>query len=198
MNKENILGYVLLGMILFISFKLYKENDFFQLKCVISNVNGKKYCVRERKNIDRATGLLARTTLNLEKLVNHLKSKYPDSSNVKRLVNKFNPEKIKEILPNSEYTAYSENKGEKIAFCLSSESKKDLSNLIDENTLMFVALHELSHVASESIGHNDEFWNNFKFILKEANDINIYTPIDYSKDNQDYCGMKIKDNPFFS
>ena len=198
MNKENILGYVLLGMILFISFKLYKENDFFQLKCVISNVNGKKYCVRERKNIDKATGLLARTTLNLEKLVNHLKSKYPDSSNVKRLVNKFNPEKIKEILPNSEYTAYSENKGEKIAFCLSSESKKDLSNLIDENTLMFVALHELSHVASESIGHNDEFWNNFKFILKEANDINIYTPIDYSKDNQDYCGMKIKDNPFFS
>ena len=197
-NKENIVGYLLLGMIFFICIKIYKDNDFFQLKCVISDVNGKKYCVRERKNIEKATGLLAKTTLKLEKLVKHLNEKYPDKENVQRLVKKFNPEKIKEILPNSEYTAYSENKGEKIAFCLSSESKDDLSNMIDENTLMFVALHEISHVASKTIGHNDEFWSNFKFILKEANKLNIYVPIDYSKNNQHYCGMKIKDNPFFS
>ena len=30
---------------------------------------------------------------------------------------KINPNKIVEILPNSEYTAYSENKGKKLAFC---------------------------------------------------------------------------------
>ena len=110
----------------------------------------------------------------------------------------FNPKKIKEILPTSEYTAYSENKGEKIAFCLSSENKKDLNNLIDENTLMFVAIHEMSHVATKSIGHTEEFWTNFKFLLQQANEIHIYTPVDYKKINQEYCGMNIKDNPFFS
>ena len=39
---------------------------------------------------------------------------------------------------------------------------------------MFVAIHELAHIASETIGHNDEFWNNFKFLLDNAVEIKIY------------------------
>ena len=62
---------------------------------------------------------------------------------------------------------------------------------------MFVALHELSHLATKSIGHNDEFWNNFKFLLQESETINIYKPVDYKNNNVDYCGMKIKDNPYY-
>ena len=112
-------------------------------------------------------------------------------------MNNFNPKKIKEILPTSEYTAYSENKGEKIAFCLSSVDKKDTNNLIDENTLMFVALHELSHLATKSIGHTEEFWSNFKFLLQEASKIQIYNPIDYKKTPARYCGMNITDNPYY-
>ena len=111
-----------------------------------------------------------------------LDEKYPDRENVNRLVKGYNPKTITETLPTSEYTAYSENKGEKIAFCLNTE-KKQGSRLIDENTLMFVALHELSHVASKSIGHTDEFWNNFKFLIKEAEYINIYNPEDYKKNS---------------
>ena len=88
---------------------------------------------------------------------------------------------IVETLPTSEYTAYSENKGEKIAFCLSNKSKKDVDNLIDENTLTFVALHELSHLATKSIGHTDEFWSNFKFMLECAEKSGLYRPIDYKK-----------------
>ena len=49
---------------------------------------------------------------------------------------------------------------------------------------MFVALHELSHVASKSIGHTDEFWDNFKFILIESEKIGIYKPIDYKNKNR--------------
>mgnify|MGYP007000038294 len=63
---------------------------------------------------------------------------------------------------------------------------------------MFVAIHEMSHVATKSIGHTEEFWTNFKFLLQQANEIQIYTPVDYKKINQEYCGMNIKDNPFFS
>ena len=54
------------------------------------------------------------------------------------MAEKFNPRKISETLPTSEYTAYSENKGEKLAFCTTTTKKG--SKLIDENTLTFVAI----------------------------------------------------------
>ena len=197
MNKEDILGYVMIIFVLIISYKLYKDSDYFQLKCIVSTVDGDKYCVRERTNLQKASDLLALTTSKMKKLVEHVDKKYPDKPNIRRLVKKFNPKKIVETLPTSEYTAYSENKGEKIAFCLN-KKKNDNNNLIDENTLMFVAIHELSHVASESIGHNKEFWDNFKFLLKEATEAGVYKMVDYSSNNQEYCGMTITDNPYFN
>ena len=62
---------------------------------------------------------------------------------------------------------------------------------------MFVIIHELAHVASESIGHTDEFWKNFKFLLIEAEKIGIYKPIDYKTNPKNYCGMEITDNPYY-
>ena len=32
--KSNILGYVMILLIIIISYKIYKDSDFFQLKCV--------------------------------------------------------------------------------------------------------------------------------------------------------------------
>ena len=71
------------------------------------------------------------------------------------------------------------------------------SELIDENTLTFVALHELSHIATKSIGHTTEFWENFKFILKEAVKLGHYEPINYKEKPKEYCGMNITDNPYY-
>jgi len=143
-----------------------------------------------------AADLLAKTTTNMKKLASHCGKKYPDKANITRLINGFNPKKISETLPTSEYTAYSENKGEKIAFCLDKKKNKS-GKMIDENTLMFVAIHEMSHVATESIGHTDEFWNNFKFLLECAAEIGVYSPEDYKKKPQEYCGTSITDNPYF-
>jgi hypothetical protein len=131
----------------------------------------------------------------MNELVQHCYKKYPERENVKRLKKGYNPKEIYETLPTSEFTAYSQNKGEKIAFCL--DTKKEGGNLIDMNTLTFVAIHELSHIACESVGHTDEFWDDFKFLLEESKIIGIYNPIDYKKNPQDYCGMKIKDSPYF-
>ena len=125
-----------------------------------------------------------------------MKNKYPDKDNVKRLVDGFNPKKIMETLPTSKFTAYSENKGEKIAFCLN-RKKNDDENLIDESTLTFVAIHELSHVMTVSIGHKSEFWENFKFLLENAKEAGIHQPVDYKKQPKEYCGMKIHDNPYY-
>jgi hypothetical protein len=122
--------------------------------------------------------------------------KYPKQENVLRLVKGFNPKKIMETLPTSEYTAYSENKGEKLAFCLN-KKKEDNDNLIQEKTLMFVAIHELSHIMTKSIGHKTEFWQNFKFLLENAKSAGIHDPVDYSEKPEEYCGMQIHDNPIF-
>ena len=194
--NKNIFNFILIIFIIIIAIKLYLTSDTFNLRCIISDVNGNTYCVRDRNKLELAADRLAHVNNNLNKLVNHLAEKYPNKDNVKRLISGYNPKKIYETLPTSEFTAYSENKGEKLAFCLDTE-KNSKGRLIDLNTLMYVALHEVSHISTKSIGHNDEFWQNFKFMISEAKAINIYNPIDYKKEPARYCGMNISDNPFY-
>lgn len=192
----DFLTFVLIILILVIIYRIYINSDTFQLKCIVSDVNGKKYCVREREKIEEAADRLAEVNEKLIKLVDYCIKTYPSDERCKRLVAKFNSNKIVEILPTSEYTAYSENKGEKLAFCLDVK-KKETSNLIDLNTLTYVALHELAHIATVSIGHTPEFWDNYKFLLVNAENIGIYKPVDYKKQPQEYCGKSITDNPYF-
>jgi len=45
--------------------------------------------------------------------------------------------------------------------------------------MLFVAIHELGHLMTKSIGHNTEFWDNMRFLLKEAISANLYTKEDY-------------------
>ena len=174
---------------------IYHTSEYSQLKCIISNVDGNKYCVRERDKLELAADRLANVNMRMKKVVEHCGSSYKNQDNVKRLVKGYNPKKIYETLPTSKYTAYSENKGEKLAFCLDTEKTK--GTLIDMNTLTFVALHELAHVATLSVGHTEEFWNNFKFLLQEAKKIGIYNPVNYKKEPARYCGMNIDDNPYY-
>ena len=71
--KTDILGYIIIGLIIILSIKLYYDSDLFQLKCIISNKDNNTYCVREREKINEAANLLADTTINMKKLVDHLK-----------------------------------------------------------------------------------------------------------------------------
>ena len=196
MDKSDILGYVMLIFILGTCLYIYYDTDSFQLKCIVSTVDGNKYCVRERAKIKMAADLLASITVDCKKLIAYVKDKYPDNEGVKRLVKGYNPQKIVETLPTSQYTAYSENKGEKLAFCLN-EKKGELDNLIDKHTLMYVAIHELSHVMTKSIGHKTDFWENFKYLLENAKESGIHEPVNYKKKPREYCSMKISDNPYF-
>ena len=193
--KISILGFVLIVFTVLIIIKLYQESDIFQLKCIVSTKDGNKYCVRDKENLEKSADMLAEMTIKLKKLVKHMAQKYPDEERIKRLVKGFNPKKIMETLPTSEYTAYSENKGEKLAFCLT--KKKNEGNMIEPNTLTFVSIHEVAHIMTKSVGHDKEFWDNFKFLLENAKEIGIYSPVDYSKNPTEYCGMDITDNPYY-
>jgi len=194
-RRMSLSGWVLGLFVAGIALKMYFESDAFNLKCIVSDVDGNKYCVRERAKLQLAADLLANTTQKLRKLVAYLGKTFPQRANCKRLLDNFDPQTVKEILPTSEYTAYSENKGEKLAFCTTTTKKGD--KLIDPNTLMYVAIHELAHIATKSIGHTQEFWQNFKFLLQNAVKIKIYNPVNYKKKNKNYCGMKITDNPLY-
>jgi hypothetical protein len=195
MEKHSAFFYIFIAFILFFCLVIYSQSDEYNLKCIIASKDGNRYCVRERQKLELAANLLAEVTKNMKDMVAYMKEKYPNDPRVKRLVAGFNPKKISETLPTSELTAYSENKGEKIAFCLNTTKTGD--KLIDINTLTFVALHELSHIMTESIGHKQDFWQNFKFLLENAKDSGIYYPVDYKKDPKNYCGMKINDNPYY-
>ena len=193
--KINYLGVVLVIFMIFFGLKMYKDSDSFNLRCIISKVDGNTYCVRERSKLELAVDLLAEATKNMKKLVKYMEQKHSSNPSVKRLVENFNPDKISETLPTSEHTAYSENKGEKMAFCLNED--KQGTRLIDLSTLTFVAIHELAHLMTESIGHKEEFWDNFKFLLKNAKESGIYEPVDYSKSPVQYCGTRIDENPYY-
>lgn len=56
------------------------------------------------------------------------------------------------------------------------------------NMLIYVAIHEIAHVITKSIGHTDEFYKNFDFLLEQAINKGIYDasiPL-----IQNYCGHK--------
>lgn len=195
-NTDN-LGYIaIIGVLLACGYMYYKREGF-ELKCIVSTVDGNKYCVRDREKLQESADLLAKVTEKCRKLVKYLEEKHPDKQNVQRLVQGFNPKKIMETLPTSGYTAYSENKGEKVAFCLN-KKKEDNNNLIDLNTLTFVAFHEMAHIMTVSIGHKPEFWENFKFLLENAKAAGIHDPVNYGNKPTEYCGMTITDNPYYT
>ena len=193
----DIFGGLVVVMVIILAYRMYSRSEMANLKCVIAGKDGNKYCVRDRADVPKAANLMADVKENMRKLVKHLEEKHSDKPHCGRIVESFDEIRIVETLPTSVHTAYSENKGEKIALCLNKKKKTGDKQLIDLNTLTFVALHELAHVGTKSEGHKPEFWNNFKFLLEEASSIGIYEPIDYKKENTSYCGDTLTDNPLF-
>ena len=64
----NLIGFVLIIFVVVMSLKIYQESDAFNLKCIVSNVDGNTYCVRERAKLQLAADLLAKVTGKLKKL----------------------------------------------------------------------------------------------------------------------------------
>lgn len=195
MTRQEIAITILVVIFIIICLWMYYNCSELDLKCIISTKDGNRYCVRDRGvNTQQSADLLAQSTERMQKLADHLKKNFSNNPEVIRLIAGFNAKKISETLPNSELTAYTENKS-KMSFCLT--KTKEGKKLIDLNTLMFVSIHEMSHIGTKSIGHKQEFWDNFKFFLAEAQKIGIYESVDYKKNNTEFCSLIIKDNPIY-
>lgn len=172
---------------------IHLENKFSDVEYIKSNVDGKKYLVRNLKDKQEAADLLAKIRDNLVKVSQELKKKNQDNVDIDRMINNFNPDNLSESTHENKYTSYSVNKGEKIVFCLRSKDEKQ--KLVDLNIMMFVALHELAHTMTKSVGHTPEFWNNFRILLRNARKLGIYKRVNYNEKPVEYCGTKITDDP---
>ena len=162
-----------------------------------SDLDRKKYLVRDLEDKQRAANLLAKIKKNITKLVGHLeKGMNGEYKEYRPYINQLR-RRIKRVIINessedSKYTSYSVNKGEQIVFCL--RSKKEKNKMHDINLLMYVVLHELSHVASPEYGHTPLFKKIFAFMTNIAIEIGMYRKIEFNSDPKEYCGLVITDS----
>lgn len=186
---------------------MYYENFQSEMVYIKSTVDGNEYSVRNSKmknngslEASNTLATLRSKMLQLIDIVDEQKKKEKQDEYCKkaceRLKKRFDPHVMSESPSDAKYTSYSVNKGEKIFFCIRSKDPKDNHRLIDVNTLLFVAIHEMAHVMTHSVGHTKEFWNNFRYLLRIAIRNNIYVYQDFVEKPERYCGMEITDSPY--
>jgi predicted metal-dependent hydrolase len=172
---------------------MYIKEKFVDMRKELSEIDGNYYLVRSDKKSKEVANLLGKINMKLLKLIEILVLEYGNDERSKRVKKRYNPDAISEGTGDKKFTSYSINKGEKIVFCL--RMRDDSGNLVDENTLTYVAIHELAHLATEEIGHdNNPFWDNFKWLLKIATENGLYKYVDYNNNPQEYCGLTINSN----
>jgi hypothetical protein len=159
--------------------------------------DGKAYDIQNLPGKEEAVKRMAHICAKLNKLKEYYSSEPALVADppVGRFLARFQPDVFIENDMSSKDTSYSENKGQKIVVCLRDKTKPPTYPLIDENTVMFVMLHEMAHLMTETIGHTQEFWSNFKRILHDAVKLGIYTQVNYAQSPVPYCGMQITDSP---
>jgi predicted metal-dependent hydrolase len=174
---------------------MFHLDSAYPVVTIRSTVDNREYKVRDLPDKQNAANLLAKLRIRLQTLMDALVQAYPHKPQVERLQRNFkaDPSRFLESTPDAEHTSYSVNKGESVHFCLRQRDGSEA--LVDENIMTFVALHEMSHMITQSIGHNSEFWNNFGWLLREAEQRNLYTPVNFKAHPSMYCGVTITDSP---
>ena len=195
-----------LGIIIYFSNSLYLDSflDY--------NINGKIYQVLDNNNSENAANILSKIDDKLTNLINFIIKKYQNIDNmnniplkkkniikviIKRLRKTYNSDSLKENFPETsgKEVSYNLNKGNTISLCLRNFTNPDEFHQF--NDILFVSIHELAHSCNISYGHDTSFWYIFRFLLENAIEANIYTNVNYRKNNVNYCSMKITYNPIF-
>ena len=167
---------------------------------IASNIDGKDYLVKGGfVDYQHASDTLAKLNNINKKLIKHIEKKYGGNKykdNINSLIKNYDENAIAENIPfGTINTSYVLNKGDAIRICLRDPFTKKIH---DFDTLIFVNLHELSHIFDTGWGHEKEFWAGFKVILENAKEIGVYEPVDFRIYPRRYCGMVINSNPYFN
>ena len=162
---------------------------------VRSSRTNKDYLVQDLPDKQDACECMASIQDKLDKLIQRYKDN-PSTNiepRIQTMIERFHPENICESDIQDSTTSYSENKGDRIVICLRQKTKG--YPLVEENTIMFVVLHEMAHLMTFSVGHTPEFWANFRRILHDAMGAGIYQNVNYTHSPVPYCGIEINSTP---
>ena len=203
LNGSDAIVVLTIITIIVVIYRFIKKND--NMTYVKSFVDNEYYLVRNRPDKQNAANLLATLKKNIATLVDTLYGNMKVSTDpeyeknkpyIIRLKERTKNMIITESSENSIYTSYCINKGEEIVFCIRSKAltRALSSNIHDVNLLMYVALHEISHIACPEMNHTPLFKQIFKFICEEAIKQNLYTKIDFKYSPREYCGMTISES----
>lgn len=163
-----------------------------------SDIDGQFYLVRNLADKRYVANILAKMKYNILSLSNHLYEKRDEKEykEFKPYIEQFNNRiknvTILESTDDGVYTSYTVNKGEQIFLCVRSRKIKD--KIHDINLMMYVVLHEISHVACPEYDHTPLFKKIFAFLSNEAIKLNMYSKIDFFKHPEEYCGLVITDS----
>lgn len=202
---------ILLLIIIIVIYVVYYNVGNRDMTYVKSDIDSEYYMVRNEKEKKKVANLLAKLKENIYAFSNYLYKKLNEldqNSPEFERYQEFKPYilqlkmKIKNVIvressTNSVYTSYTINKGEQIIFCVRSKSIMRILNSSDIhniNLVMYVALHEISHVACPEYNHTDLFMKIFHFFCEEAIEMGIYHKIDFNNSPREYCGMTITDS----
>lgn len=177
---------------------------------ICNNLDGRCYPIVDifdKNTLNEASNKLAYLNGFSIKILRHMRNKYLWNSRgeetyrgrmTRKLLNNYDPDSIIENNPSSDKnTSYVEDKGKVYALCLR-EKESGKHNFHDNNILEFVVLHEMSHMSTDVVGHDeDEFWINFKILLHEAKELGLHNPVNYSEYPISYCSLYVDYNPFF-
>ena len=196
-GKHRIKITIIIIIISVIMLIIYIQSINKEVKYIKSDIDNEFYLVRDLSNSQQASNMLARIKSNMLAISSHLEffknKKYKEYAKyINRLTNKLKHTIINEGGGDDVYTSYSINKGEQIIFCL--RSKKDKNIIHDINLIMYVALHEMGHVACPEYGHTKLFKKIFAFLTQIAIEMNIYKKIEFKHNPMEYCGLTISDS----
>lgn len=208
MNHKLILILILIIItvcivILFQSEFSMKEND--TVKYQKTSQKNEYFMVQDNKNepewiSKEVANRLSRLSDKIDKLVLDMyNTNFPTITIAQRLFNRWkrireNPSGLRETSIEDKIAAYTINKGQELRICVRDRSKSD-KIFTDENTMMFVMLHELGHLMSVTYGHNTEFKENFSAVTTRALELGLYIYEPFDKENKSYCGTVITNSP---
>lgn len=194
----SILIIISLSVLLIFSYNKWKDRVKF-----VSDTSGKEnFLVQNNKDepewiSKEVANKLARLAQKIDILVLDMKNNnYPSPTVSERFYNRWykirsNPKGLRETSFGENSAGYTVSKGQEMRICVRGKNGKKFE---DENTMMFVCLHECAHLMSESYGHNKEFRENFAHITRKAIDLGLYKYENFSQNPKNYCGTQISNS----
>lgn len=202
-KKKNLQYYMnnifLIFIGLLIVFIVIIMNSIKDERIAIMGSCGKEYMVIKNVAAKKTANVLCELNNRVEILINSFSQEASREAsqdlNIERLKEEY---QWHDLIEDRDET-YTLGKGDKIYLCLRDTTT---GNLFDISTLMFVLLHELTHLATngwDTGKHREIFWKNNIILMNRARELGIYNPINYRLHPVQYCnGININNNPLFT